>query len=113
VTVLRTVVQTAMLAVLDTRHDLSLSRIIAGQLVRDHYTRGDALLFEYLTPQALGCFGVAAALNQDVEYGPVLVDGPPQPMLLAAVADDDLVEVPFIAGCRKTAADLVRKALAD
>jgi hypothetical protein len=74
---------------------------------------GDALLFEYLTRQALGCFGVAAALNQDVEYGPVLVDGPPQPMLLAAVADDDLVEAPFIAGCRKKPADLVRKALAD
>jgi hypothetical protein len=34
-------------------------------------------------------------------------------MLLAAVADDDLVEAPFIAGCRKKPADLVRKALAD
>jgi hypothetical protein len=105
-----------MLAVLDTRQDFSLSRIIAGQLVRDHYTWGDALLFKYLprqARQALGCFGVASALNQDVEYGPVLVDGPPQPMLLAAVADDDLVEAPFIAGCRKKPADLVRKALAD
>ena len=75
--------------------------------------RRDALLLEQLPQQALGRLGVAAALNQDVEHDPVLVHGAPEPMLLAGDADHDLVEVPLVAWCRETAADLVGKALAE
>jgi len=37
------------------------------------------------------------ALPQYVENEAFLVDGPPQPMLLAANGDDDLIEMPFVA----------------
>jgi hypothetical protein len=53
---------------------------------------------------------VARAL---IEAGAVLVNGPPQPMLLAADADDDLIEMSFVSWCGQTPADLVGKALAE
>ena len=58
-------------------------------------------------------FGVAAALDQGVEHDPMLVHGAPEPVLSACNADDNLVEVPLVTGCRKTAADLVGIALPE
>src|SRR4051794_19721500 len=40
--------------VLDRGHHLTLGGAVAGQLVRDHDTRGPALLFQQLAEQALG-----------------------------------------------------------
>ena len=47
--VLSAIVQAPMLAMFDTRHDLSLGRAIAGQLVSDHHPRSDTLLLEQLS----------------------------------------------------------------
>src|SRR3954451_13961131 len=69
---------------LDRGHHLTLRGAVARQLVRDHHTRGPALLLEQLPEQAFGGPLVAPALNQNVEHDPILVDGPPEPMLLAA-----------------------------
>src|SRR4051794_11141142 len=55
--------------VLDRGHDLSLRGAVAGQLVRDHHTRGPALLFQQLAEQALGGLFVPPALDQNVEGG--------------------------------------------
>jgi hypothetical protein len=41
------------------------------------------LLLEQLAQQPLGRLGIAPALDQDVEHGPVLIDGAPEPMLPA------------------------------
>jgi hypothetical protein len=111
--VLGSVIQPSVLSVLDARHDLSLGRAIAGQLVGDHHPRSDALLLQQLAQQALGGFGIPAALDQDVEHNAMLIDGTPQPMLLARDANDNLVEVPLVSGCRKTGADPVCKALPE
>jgi hypothetical protein len=89
--ILSAIVQAFMLPMLNTGHDFSLCSGIAGQLVRDHDARGHALLPEQFPQQALGRFGIATALNQDVEHDPMLIDGAPEPMLPACDADHDLV----------------------
>src|SRR4051812_28568262 len=68
---------------LDRGHHVCLCRGVAGKLIRDHDTRGPALLFQQLAQQALGGLFVPPALDQDVEHDPILVDRPPEPMLLA------------------------------
>src|SRR4051812_22844861 len=103
--VLRPVVETFMPPVLDRGHDLTLGGAVAGQLVRDHDTRGPALLFQQLAEQALGGLLAPPALDENVEPAPILVDGPPQPA--------HLVEVPLVARAGQLAADLVGEALAE
>src|SRR3954453_13483890 len=68
----------------DRGHHLVFRGAVARQLVRDHYTRGPHLPLQKLAQQALGGLLVAPALDEYVEHDPILVDGPPQPVLLAA-----------------------------
>src|ERR1700730_5985095 len=49
----------------------------------------------------------APALDRNIENEAVLVDGTPEPMLLAGEADDDLIEVPFVATARCSPTDPV------
>ena len=111
--VLGSIVQAFMLSVLDTGHDLPLGRAVASQFVRDHHAWCHALLLEQLPQQAFGGLGIAAALNQDIEHGSVLVNGPPQPVLLAGDADRNLIQMPLVSGCGQPPADLVGKALTE
>ncbi len=92
--ILRPVVEALVPAVLDTRHQLLLRRAVAAELVGDHDPRRPALPLQQLAQQALGGPLVAPALDQHVEYDAVLVDRPPQPVLLAGDFDGDLVQVP-------------------
>ncbi|EIM24367.1 hypothetical protein MicloDRAFT_00070200 [Microvirga lotononidis] len=98
---------------LDARHDLSFCGTIAREFVSDHHARCDALLLEQLAQQPLGCFCIAAALDQNIEHNPILVDRSPEPVLSACDADHHLVEVPLVTRCRKTAVDLIGKTLAE
>ena len=68
---------------LDRGHHLTLRRAVARQLVRDQDARCPALLLQQLAEQALGGLLVAPALNQNVEHEAMLIDGPPEPVLLA------------------------------
>jgi hypothetical protein len=52
--VLRSIVQTSMLPVFDARHNLALSRTVAGEFIRDHHPRSHTLLLEQLAEQELG-----------------------------------------------------------
>ena len=110
--VLGSVVQPAVLPMLNPRHHSPFSRGIAGQFIGDHHTRSHALFLEQLAQQALGCFRITAPLNQNVEHEPVLIDSALEPVLFAGDADDNLIKVPFGAGRGQTAADLVGKTLA-
>src|SRR5215208_5959210 len=83
--------------VLDRGHDLTLRGAVAGQLVRDHDTRGPALLLEQLAEQALGGLFVPPALDQDVEHDPILVDRPPEPVLRFPDHQAHFVEMPLVA----------------
>src|SRR5207248_87576 len=91
------VIETFVLPMLDRGHDLPLGSGVALQLVGDEHTRGSTLLLEELTEQALGGLLVAPALDQNIENEAVLVDGAPEPMLLPGEADNNLIEVPFVA----------------
>jgi hypothetical protein len=101
------VIEALVLSMLDPGHDLPLGRGVAFQLVGDEYTRGSTLLLEELAEQALGGLLVAPALDENIENEAVLVDGTPEPMLLRGEADDDLIEVPFVATARRSPADTV------
>src|SRR5438067_9507719 len=81
------VIETLVLTMLDPGHDLPLGSGVALQ--RDEHTRGSTLLLEELAEQAFGGLLVAPALDENIENEAVLVDGTPEPMLLAGDADDD------------------------
>src|SRR4051812_3362844 len=63
VRILGPVVQSFMLPVLDTGHDLPLCRAITGELIHDHDTRWPHLLFQQLPKEPLGSVFVASALD--------------------------------------------------
>jgi len=88
--VLGAVVQALVLPMLNTRHHDPFRSGIAGQFIGDHHARCLAMLLEQLAQQALRRFGIATTLDQNVEYGPVLIDGAPEPMLPAGDLDHDL-----------------------
>src|SRR3954447_8582731 len=98
VRILCSVIQALVPPVLDRGHHLSLGGAVAGQLVRDHDTRGPALLFQQLAEQALGGLLVPPALDENVEPEAILVDGPPEPVLLSPDQQAHLVEVPLVCG---------------
>src|SRR5215204_4540298 len=99
--------------VLDRGHHLTLGGAVTGQLVRDHDTRGPGLLFQQLAEQAFGGPLVPQALDQNVEHNPILVDGPPEPVLLSPDHQAHTVEVPFVARAWQPAPDLVGEGLAE
>jgi hypothetical protein len=96
--ILRPVVEAFMLPVLDAGHDLTLGRGVAAQLVGDQHPRCPPLLLQQFAEQALGGFLVTPTLDEDVENEALLVDRAPEPVLLAGDGNDDLVEVPLVAG---------------
>src|SRR4051794_3145871 len=109
--VLCPVVETLMSAMLDRGHHLVFRGAVARQLVRDQDAWWPALLFQQLAEQALGGPLVPPLLNQNVEHNPILIDSPPEPVLLAGDHQAHFVEVPFIARTGQPTPDLVGEAL--
>src|SRR3954470_8722143 len=66
---------------LDRGHHLTLRAAVAGHFVRDHHTRHAGLALQQLPEQAFGGPLVPPLLDENVEHKPILVDGPPEPML--------------------------------
>ena len=89
-----------VLSVLDGGHHLTLGGAIARQLVRDHDTRGPALLFQQLAKQAFGGPLVPPLLDENVEHDPILVDRSPQPVLRSPDHQAHFIEVPYVDGPR-------------
>src|SRR5215210_6588297 len=56
---------------------------------------------------------VAPALDEDVEYHPILVHCPPEPVLLPGDLHGNFVEVPRVSGTGQPAPDLVGERLAE
>src|SRR3954449_10751059 len=77
---------------LDRGHHLTLRSAVARQLVRDHHTRHAGLALQQLPEQAFGGRLVPPLLDENVEHDPILVDGPPQPVLLAGDHQAHFVE---------------------
>src|SRR5918911_1500001 len=111
--ILGPVVQIPMLPVLDPGHQLPLGRAVTRQLVRDQNARRPHLLLQQLAKQAPGGPLVSPTLDQDVEHDPMLVDGPPQPVLLAADPQTHFVQVPLVSRTGQPTPDLVGEVLAE
>jgi hypothetical protein len=75
---------------------------LPGSAFRRNVTRGGdndpglAELSNQPCQKALGGFGIAACLNQNVERVTVGVDGAPEPLLFTVDWNDNLIEVPFV-----------------
>jgi len=87
-------------AMLDRRHDPASGGAIRAELVGDHASGRTALLLQQAPEQTPCCFGIAPGLQDLVENIAIMVDGAPQPVLLAGDADHDLVEMPDVAKAR-------------
>src|SRR3954447_11582664 len=111
--ILGPVVQSFVPPMLDRGHHLVFRGAVARQLVRDHHTRHAGLPLQQLAKQALGGLFVPPALDENVEHEAVLVDRPPEPVLLAADHQAHFIEVPLVSRVWQLAADLVGEALAE
>ena len=82
---------------------------VRTELVRDHHARWRDGGFQEFLHEPLRSVRVSSALHQDVEHEAILIDGAPQPMLLARDRDNNFVQVPLVAATRR-APSLVRRA---
>ena len=101
--IFRSIVKPLVRAVFDVWHDLTLGGRVGAELVGDHPPGWAALLPQQTLQQALGRLGVASALDDLIEHIAVLINRPPQPVLLARDRDHDLIEVPDVAAARRLA----------
>jgi len=113
VRILRSVVQSLVLAMLNVGHDLSLRRTVAGKLVGNHDTGRPHLPLQQLAQQTLSGLFVASALDQNVEHDTGLIHGSPKPMLYPSNFEHDLIQMPLIADLGKAATDLVGERLTE
>jgi hypothetical protein len=108
-----TVVQIAMLAMFDSRENLSLRRSVALEFVGDEHARHVRQPFEELAEELLRCPLVTSALHPDVEHVPLLIHRPPHIVPFTFNGEYPLVEVPLVAGPRTAATELIRILLSE
>ncbi len=77
--------------------ELSGGDTVAAELVGEKAPRRFALSFQNLAKEALRSLGIPQALHQNIEYGAVPVDGPPEIVDLSLNSDEHLAGVPMIA----------------
>jgi len=86
--ILRPIVQPFVLAVFHVQAHVLARCAVGVELVRDHYARRPRGLLEQLPHKPLRGGSISSALNEDVENEAVLIDGAPEPTLLAGDCDD-------------------------
>ncbi len=107
------IIQPLVLPVLDPRQDLPLRCTITGKFIRYDHPRHVLASLKQLAEELFGRLFVASALHQNIEYSPMLVDGPPQIGRLAIDREEDFIEVPFIPSLRTSTFELVRIVLPE
>ncbi len=105
--VLCTIIQPFMLPVVDAHQDFLLGGAIAGKFIGDDHARDIRAPFQQFSEEPLGCSFVATALYKNIEHGAVLVDGPPQIVLLAVDLQKNFINVPLISGPRTSTPKLI------
>ena len=78
----------------DAGHDLAFGRAVGSQLVGDHDGWCMYLFFKRFSYRMFDGLGSAAALHKCVGNEAIPINGPPQPVFLAANGDNDLIEAP-------------------
>lgn len=77
---------------------------ITAQFVSDYHP-GLAILCDQLCQKALGGFGVATCLNQNIKGITIGINSPPEPVLYATNRDDNLVQMPLVVWPRPVSSD--------
>jgi hypothetical protein len=85
---------------LDALEDFTLGGPIGSELICHDHLGHVAQTFQHLTKEALVRFLITAALHQNVEHTPVLINRSPEVVQLASHADENLVQKPFVPGFR-------------
>src|ERR1700722_5680943 len=111
--VLRPIVHALVLAMLHGKAHLRPRGAVGTELVRDHDAGRRGCRLQELCHEPLRRAAVSAALDQDVEDKAILIDGAPEPMLLARDRDEDFVQMPFVAARGSPLADLISEPLAE
>ena len=70
---------------------------VAAELVGHQPSRLFLLTCQNLAEESLGSGCIATPLHEDIEHIAVLINGPPQIVLLSAYFDEHLVDIPCIA----------------
>ncbi len=110
---LRSIVQAFVLAVLHAGQHLLFGCPIATECIGDQHAWYVLTAFQQLPKKRLrGCF-VPPALEKDIEHVPMRINCPPQRVELAISFEENLVEMPRIAGLRPSPAQLVGVVLAE
>jgi hypothetical protein len=91
VRLLRSIVESFVLAMLAVGQHLSLRRSITLQFIRHHHPWSKSLLFEQFAEKLFGCCFVPMPLHQDVEHVTVCVHCLPQVILLAVDFQFDFI----------------------
>src|ERR1700722_1083321 len=110
--VLRAVVQALVRAMFDSKTHLRPGSAVGTELVGDHDARRSDGGFQELSRELLRSATVSSTLDQDVENEAILIDGAPEPVLLARDRNDDLIHMPFVAASGGTLRDTIGVRLA-
>lgn len=78
------------------RHDLSVSRVIAFQFVREEPARFTALAFDQAAKEADGGLFIASPLHKDINGVAILINRLPEVLMFALNGDDGFIDVPRI-----------------
>jgi len=108
VCVFNSVIQALVGSMISIRGQILYRLYVAAQLVRHDDTRFTELL-DQSGEKALGSLGVAASLNQNVEYVTIGINGPPEPEFLSTDRDDGLIHMPLIVRLGPVSANAVGK----
>ena len=107
------IVQTLVLAMLDSGHDVHLRCGVTLQFVGDQHPRCVTQALEELAEKAFCCLPVAPALHEDVKHVTILIDCTPEVVMLALDGKHDLVEMPFVPALRLTPTQFIGISLAE
>ena len=91
------VVLVSVRAMSDRRHDRSVRRPVAAQLVGDQSHGLTLLALQQLAKKACGRPAVAMRLDEDIDDVAILIDGAPEIVPPSLDGDEDLVQVPSVA----------------
>ncbi len=98
---LTAVVQVSALAMFNAREDFTLGSPIGSKFIRHDDPWHIAQALQQLAKEALCGLLVTAALDQNVQHVPMLLNSPPEVVRLASDTDKHLFQEPLVAGRRR------------
>ena len=97
---LTAIVEIPALPVFHAPQDLAFRGAIGSEFIRHDNSGRVARALRQLAKEALGRLRVAAALKQNVEHIPMVIDCPPEVVQFAPDADKPLIHEPLVSGPR-------------